>query len=54
MLGVRPADCGAGQLTYLLPFALGQNDFDVFITSPAAAAAQASWPKPHVHSRHSA
>ncbi len=41
MLGVRADACDADQLTYLLPLTLGQNDFDVFITSNASS--QAAW-----------
>lgn len=44
MLENSASACGAGQRTYLLPFAVGQNDFDVFITTPAAIDTQVRQP----------
>jgi hypothetical protein len=44
VLGTSAGACGAGQRAYLLPFAVGQNDFDVFITTPAAISTQVRLP----------
>ena len=40
LLGVKAGSCGVGQAEYVLPFQLGQNDFDVFINPNTSTAAQ--------------
>jgi hypothetical protein len=50
VLGSVAGACDAGQRAYLLPFAVGQNDFDVFITTPAAIDTQVlstMWSRTH-------
>lgn len=49
VLGSGAGACGAGQRTFLLPFAVGQNDFAVFITTPAAGGTQVCQPNLSFH-----